>query len=72
VTVGAIALAFLWPSPVMLIFILVAVLRLFGHRAEGHARVVTQVLTAVAFLALLGALAYGTHVTHLVRHFSDA
>jgi Zn-dependent protease len=78
--VGLVAMAFLFPSPILLLILVLGWLESW-HRwkarktPEGRAYhripASTRVLVAATYLALLVALAVGVSVTHLPRGFSD-
>lgn len=78
-----VAAAVLYPNPIMILIILFAVMETWrrwkARRAglqgtEDYYRVapVNRLLVAAVYLGLVAALAFGMHVTHLPRTFSDA
>ncbi len=77
---GLVAMAFVFPSPILLIILLLGGMETWRRwktrntpegRAYHRIPTRTRVLVAATYLALIAALALGTSVTHLPRGFSD-
>jgi Zn-dependent protease len=78
---GLIALLFIAPSPILILIVLFGAMETMRrwktrHDAaqQSYYRVPPAVRFAVGlvYIGLIAALGYGMHVSHLVRHFSDA
>jgi Zn-dependent protease len=75
-----VALLFIAPSPLLIIIVIFAGMELFRrwrerkdpeHQAYYRVSPAGRIGVALVYLGLIAALAYGMHVSHLVRHFSD-
>jgi Zn-dependent protease len=75
-----VALLFLAPSPILIIIVIFGAMETFRRWRErkdpeqqAYYRVspAGRIGVALVYLGLIAALAYGMHVSHLVRHFSD-
>jgi Zn-dependent protease len=78
---GLIALVFVAPSPILLLIILfggMETFRRWRQRRDPEQQVyyrvppAARIAVGLVYLGLIAALGYGMHVSHLVRHFSDA
>jgi Zn-dependent protease len=77
---GLIALVFITPSPILLLVVLFGAMETVRrwrqrrdpeHQAYYRVPPAGRIGVAIVYLGLIAALAYGMHVSHLVRHFSD-
>jgi Zn-dependent protease len=77
---GLIALVFITPSPILILVVLFGAMETVRrwrlrrdpeHQAYYKVPPAGRIGVAIVYLGLIAALAYGMHVSHLVRHFSD-
>jgi Zn-dependent protease len=76
-----IGLLFVTPSPILIIVVVFGAMETLRrwrqrrdpeHQAYYRVSPAGRIGVALVYLGLIAALAYGMHVSHLVRHFSDA
>jgi hypothetical protein len=76
-----IALVFVAPSPIILLIVLFGAMETMrrwrlrkapGQQAYYRVPPAARLAVAAVYIGLIAALGYGMHVSHLVRHFSDA